>query len=453
MTLHWHSFACGLALTVAALNTILAQPQQERESQGQSALLISYEAIPFYSVDSAAALVRFHYRISQRFFVFVRDQGSSKGFIAKGELMVELRNKQDIAVGREIRQIRLNRDAQPLENEQLSDLQGSVTFPVPEDEYTVIVSVDDKESGRKFINRERKVVTALPRNALLEISNPIFARVKHDGGSGSETFVIPTNRGTNVTFGVTSGLLYQVYLPESAPINVRWRIQRQGDFLSDWFQTFAGDQYSLLLGTLSPLNPQEEATYKVIDAKDPGWKLLYIPLPIEKLDPGGWNIDVECSSGEKHITRHYAFQVQWLNRPAALLNSQMSIDALKHIATEDELAGMQTGSFDRNVKAFYDFWKTKDPDTTTAYNEMMVEYYRRVDEANRRFSTYNSPDGFQTDRGRIFILYGEPTNIEKYIPPGEAPSELWVYERLKRKFVFSDKYKNGNFLLIAADTL
>jgi GWxTD domain-containing protein len=202
------------------------------------------------------------------------------------------------------------------------------------------------------------------------------------------------------------------------------------------------------------LNTAEgSVTYSVRPNPSPGWKVLYVPLPIEKLDPGGYTLDIDISSGQTKSTKQYNFQVQWFNRPAALLNAQLSIDALRHIATEEQLAAMQTGSMENNIKAFYAFWKTKDPDTTTAYNEVMVEYYRRVDEAVARFSTLSGQDGYRTDRGRIFILYGSPTRIQKYIPPGEAPTEVWFYDRLKKKFIFSDRYKTGNFLLIAAENL
>ena len=439
-------------VTVTACWTSL-QAQEAIDETVRQVLPVSYEAIPFYSTDTTAALVRFHYRINQRFFIFIRNTTGASNFVAKGELMVELRDKQNIATGREIRQIVLLRDTQPREDEQLPDIQGTITFQVPEDEYTLFVNIDDKESGRKFIDRNKRIVTRNPQQEILELSNPMFAQLTHSGNGESQTLITAANRGTNALFGVTSGLVYQIFLPDNMTTKIRWRIQREGRFLTDWFQTFNGDQYTLLRGGLSPSAPQEKAVYNVTQIENVNWKILYIPLPIEKLDPGPWSIDLEISAGEKQITKHYAFQVLWLNRPNALLNSQLSIEALQHIASEDEISNMQTGSLELNVKAFYEFWKKRDPDTTTAYNERMVEYYRRVDEANKKFSTLGSPDGFQTDQGRIFILYGEPTHTEKFIPPGEPPSEIWNYARFKKRFIFTDKFKNGNFVLIAAENL
>ncbi|HEY4611933.1 MAG TPA: GWxTD domain-containing protein [Bacteroidota bacterium] len=449
MTSYLRKFVSGILLFAAV--SIPAAAQQERADEMRQNLPLSYEALPLFSTDTTAAVVRLNYRINQRFFVFVRDPGNPNGFIATGELMVELRNKQDIAVAREIRPIRLLRDEQPLEKEQLTDIQGAFAFQVPEDEYTVIFSLDDKESGRKFLDRDKKVTTLKPEPEKLQLSYPMFAVLEQLGDDESIVQVVAANRGTNISFGPTYGLVYQVYLPENLAVRVRWKIQRQQGFLSDWFRSFTGEQYTLLTGTLLPSNPQSTATYTVRSANNPSWKILYVPLPTEKLDPGGYRLEIEITSGDVSSSKQYPFQVLWLNRPATLLNSQISIDALRHIVPEEAVDEMLTGSLETNIKRFYEFWKTKDPDTTTAYNEIMVEYYRRVDETNQRFSTLGGMDGYKTDRGRIFILYGSPTRTEKLIRPGEAPTEIWAYDRLKRRFVFSDKYKNGNFVLIATE--
>jgi hypothetical protein len=52
--------------------------------------------------------------------------------------------------------------------------------------------------------------------------------------------------------------------------------------------------------------------------------------------------------------------------------------------------------------------------------KMIREYYRRVELSNRWFTSYKA--GWKTDRGIIFIVYGEPTTIYKSIN-----SETWVY--------------------------
>ncbi len=452
MTLRLHKL---LLLVVVIPLCAIAQVRRELDPEFRQNLPLSYEAIPFYSADTSVALVNLHYRISQRFFVFVRDPDDPERYLAKGELMCELRNNQGIAVAREIRQIRILRQSQPQEKEQLPDLQGACAFKVPEGEYTVIFSLDDRESGRTFLDRDKKVTTKKADLQLLELSYPMFALLEPVESPPHKMRILPFNRGTDVTYGGRGGLVYQVYLPDDQPLQVRWKIQRQRGPLQDWFPSFSGDSYTLMNGMLTLEQWEQEVVYTVEQNAPPGWKVLYVTLPIEKLEPGGYRLEIEIASGQVKSSRQLNFQVQWLNRPASLLNAQLAIDALRHIATEEQLSSMQTGSMERNIKAFYEFWRTKDPDTTTAYNEVLVEYYRRVDEAVSRFSTLSGQDGYKTDRGRIFILYGAPTRVEKYIPPGEAPREVWIYDRpnLRKKFTFIDRYKAGAFVLVSVEDL
>ena len=60
------------------------------------------------------------------------------------------------------------------------------------------------------------------------------------------------------------------------------------------------------------------------------------------------------------------------------------------------------------------YWKVSDPLYLTSYNERIVEHYARVAYANLFFS---SPDiflaGWKTDRGQIYIRYGEPVQVER----------------------------------------
>jgi hypothetical protein len=83
----------------------------------------------------------------------------------------------------------------------------------------------------------------------------------------------------------------------------------------------------------------------------------------------------------------------------------------------------------------------------------MTQYYRRVDYAIRTFGTLRQPDGFRSDRGRIFILYGPASTTERSLDPSSGFKEVWVYSRFKKKFVFVDENKSGNYILVSASEL
>lgn len=63
------------------------------------------------------------------------------------------------------------------------------------------------------------------------------------------------------------------------------------------------------------------------------------------------------------------------------------------------------------------FWQQWDPTPRTLENETRRAYWLRVQEANRRFRETVRP-GWMTDRGRIYILLGEPDDIELDDSPG-----------------------------------
>lgn len=92
-----------------------------------------------------------------------------------------------------------------------------------------------------------------------------------------------------------------------------------------------------------------------------------------------------------------------------------------------------------------EFWKKRDPSPSTEENEFRDEYYRRIEYSNRVFREGTS--GWTTDRGRAYILLGEPERRLTY-PMGysfyERPMEIWYYRYFTLFFIdytFTGVYK------------
>ncbi|HSF20166.1 MAG TPA: GWxTD domain-containing protein [Vicinamibacteria bacterium] len=74
------------------------------------------------------------------------------------------------------------------------------------------------------------------------------------------------------------------------------------------------------------------------------------------------------------------------------------------------------------------FWRRRDPDLLTPVNEFREEHYRRLDFANRELGRESAVPGWMTDRGKIYIILGEPQDRETFLAvPGLYPVELWSY--------------------------
>jgi len=85
---------------------------------------------------------------------------------------------------------------------------------------------------------------------------------------------------------------------------------------------------------------------------------------------------------------------------------------------------------DRERELFIEaFWKQRDPTPNTPRNEFREEHYRRIEHANHYFGRNTPKPGWKTDRGRIYIILGEPQDIMRTSGKSEVyPTETWFYQ-------------------------
>jgi len=74
-----------------------------------------------------------------------------------------------------------------------------------------------------------------------------------------------------------------------------------------------------------------------------------------------------------------------------------------------------------------EFWRQRDPTPGTPGNEYKEEHYNRIRFVNERFGQLSPLEGWQTDRGRTYIVLGSPYHVEKYHTIETYPIELWYY--------------------------
>jgi len=74
-----------------------------------------------------------------------------------------------------------------------------------------------------------------------------------------------------------------------------------------------------------------------------------------------------------------------------------------------------------------EFWLQRDPTPGTPRNEFREEHYARIEFANKTFGRGTPIDGWQTDRGKFYIMLGRPDNVQKYSTFDIHPIEIWYY--------------------------
>ena len=108
-----------------------------------------------------------------------------------------------------------------------------------------------------------------------------------------------------------------------------------------------------------------------------------------------------------------------------------------------------------NRKYLQAFWEQTHPEDP--YNSW-IAYKKQVELVESLYAT-NFQMGHETDRGRVYLQYGEPNQISSIpLSPSEYPYEIWQYDKIERfsnrRFIFySPTNLNNDYRLLHSDML
>ena len=176
------------------------------------------------------------------------------------------------------------------------------------------------------------------------------------------------------------------------------------------------------------------------------FKNFLMPYINKNLPEGELTINIaKNKNSEPIITFHK--DVRWFDKPYSLINPEIAIKFLKYMGNDTVIDSLLDFKKDEYPKVLFNYWKRFDPTPETAFNELMKEYYSRIDYTMKNFSSITGKRGFDTDRGKIFILYGKPSQTERTSNQFGKVIETWVYKNPYRKFVFIDETGTGEYKL------
>jgi GWxTD domain-containing protein len=114
---------------------------------------------------------------------------------------------------------------------------------------------------------------------------------------------------------------------------------------------------------------------------------------------------------------------KWLNEDVAYIITDQERAVYNSLQTAEE-----------RDKFIEQFWLRRDPTPGTPENEFKEEHYRRIAYVNEHFSRADGIPGWKTDRGRVYITFGPPDEIEDH-PGGNAttavPFQQWRYKHIE----------------------
>lgn len=188
--------------------------------------------------------------------------------------------------------------------------------------------------------------------------------------------------------------------------------------------------------------------YEMLQDSDAQLWTAIFNVPGEKFEQGKYEFTIHIRSGNIEREQKNNFMLIWQNMPLSLEDPADAIPPLDIIMNRDDFNMLNSGSVHEKIKKLYAYWHAQDPTPNTAYNERMATFYQRVDYADFNYATGRMLNGATTDRGKVYILYGPPTKIERTFIPGDAPTETWTYtNNVGKIFHFEEHGSPGEYKL------
>ena len=175
-------------------------------------------------------------------------------------------------------------------------------------------------------------------------------------------------------------------------------------------------------------------------------------VSLSEFRPGDYELEIILRGrrNKKLDVKYKEFKISWSVQSVLKHDYEAAVDQLAYIASRQEVGKLKKlKALEERIKAFNEFWQEHDPTPGTPENELKIEFYRRVTIANQRF-TIMRQEGWRTDRGRIYIQYGEPDQIDDYpVAMSGRPFQVWHYyhQGPYRKFTFTDEHEDGDYRL------
>ena len=175
------------------------------------------------------------------------------------------------------------------------------------------------------------------------------------------------------------------------------------------------------------------------------------------LTPGKYFLEVQSRDlDSKASTRHRSLVLLQSDESKGALteDEKTSLSYYRHIkwvAKEGDLKAYEgLKSLDSRDKFLKVFWKRLDPSPGTDINETLIEHIRRMRYSDNNFSASHKQEGYDTDKGRVYVKYGPPSDREyRSAVDSVKPYEIWTYEgQGTYEFIFRDRRGVGVYELV-----
>lgn len=291
-------------------------------------------------------------------------------------------------------------------------------------EYQLQLSVRDRNADQASRVTGELDIPSLPR-ARLALSEPVLLRLYRPAGQETEFVVHPSHYYPSSPERIDFLAGASGASPQDAPYTLRARLSQAGD-----------DDQPRELTWIEDLSPDSSGTIEAFGSiENPDAQFGEYELTLELTDVGG-NI-VARESTPVLIAGSSA----WISG-----NWEDVLKLIRYESTEDEMDILEDIEDPaERLEAWNCFWKIRDPVAATATNEALTNYFQRIQTANQTWRSALRP-GYQSDRGRVYIMLGPPSEIiQRPMPAGPYPFEIWRYYGPNFEIRFVDRIGFNNY--------
>ena len=310
--------------------------------------------------------------------------------------------------------------------------------------YLVSVSVEDEASGRTFTRELTHVVRPMTVGAerAVAVSDPILLD-RYD--ADARTF--EPNVGAAVsTEQADFTVYYEVYAAAPAAVQVTYAVTEQN-------RVRERPSFSALLG-LAPRQQADLGTPVAFSEQldvPAGRTPAAFRIETARLKVGDYALTVRLETPDGALVAETTkpFSVRWMGLDGQLADLDLAVSQLRYVARDRDIDAIRRAATpEEQTRLFRAFWDRRDPTPGTPRNERMEEYYYRVSYANERYGRLRD-SGWNTDRGEVYIRFGEPDFVEEHpFNYGTDPYQIWYYNGQGRRFIFVDESRLGDFQLL-----
>jgi len=375
--------------------------------------------------------VYYSYKIPYKLLVFARNEES---YEASFRIIVEISDEDGKLVGRDIKDSKISVNSFEATDDLNVFLQDYLSFKIKPGNYKAAAIISDMNSTGDLPLKPIELKLGNKENNL--VLNPLVINSQEVTCNDKSAFIL-ANSGGNVPFSFES---FNLVIPVSDTLitEIDVTLENNDEVV---YSGKVEESYVLPIGITS-------CDDNILVTTMPENRLIrnfIIRNVNQKLNEGELVLTVE--NEEKEIDKKIDLKVVWFNKPFSLLNPEKAIEFLSYIESDSVISELLDEDESDYPWVLSNYWSKFDPTPETTFNEIMFEYYSRVDYAIREFKSITNNNGAKTDRGMIYIKFGNADKIERTSTSQGQVIEVWTYSKSQRSFSFIDKTGTGNFTL------